>query len=121
LDKVAWYVENSGGVYHDVGTKLPNAWGVYDMHGNCWEWTLDKSSKRTSEPVWDPTGPMQDEADTGNTGNYKNKCMGAYGGRAWPDQYVHGCGAEDCTSAANRGLLTGEGTTCTIRLVIPLQ
>ena len=121
LDKVAWYGENSGGVYHDVGTKLPNAWGVYDMHGNCWEWTLDKSSKRTSEPVWDPTGPMQDEADTGNSGNYKNKCMGAFGGRAWADQYEHGCEASDCTSASNRGLLTGEGATCTIRLVIPLQ
>lgn len=41
LDKYAWYQKNSKGVYHKVGQKLPNPWGLYDMLGNMLEWTLD--------------------------------------------------------------------------------
>ncbi len=37
----AWFYENSSGSYQKVGTKKPNAWGLYDMHGNVAEWTLD--------------------------------------------------------------------------------
>ena len=42
LELYAWFEKNSNGKYHKVGQKKPNAWGLYDMHGNIAEWTLDQ-------------------------------------------------------------------------------
>ena len=59
VDDYAWHMGNSNDKTHEVGTKLPNAFGLYDMSGNvgelCWNWFTD-SYDTTTEGGSDPTG-----------------------------------------------------------------
>lgn len=50
LDDIAWHRENSGGEVHDVATKAPNSWELYDMIGNVWEWCWDAYDPRVYGP-----------------------------------------------------------------------
>jgi len=65
LGEYAWYYDNSDDAYHPVGTKKPNPFGLFDMHGNVAEWVLDAHDKgfyatlgaRAVDPVRWPSEP----------------------------------------------------------------
>lgn len=59
FSKRVWSAYNSDGELKEVGTRLPNNWGLYDTTGNAGEWVLDWAQVRNQDPVWDPRGCTQ--------------------------------------------------------------
>ncbi len=63
LNAIGWYCYNAESETHAVAQKTPNAWGLYDVSGNVWEWCQDWYGSYSSSPLVDPTGP--------STGSYR--------------------------------------------------
>jgi formylglycine-generating enzyme required for sulfatase activity len=90
----AWYFENSDGKTQPVGKKKPNPWGLFDIHGNVAEWTLDQ---------YDPAyyGALGAQVQAGSTPPPWNKPVTLYPrsvrGGTWDDD------PKDLRSAARRG------------------
>ena len=90
LSKYAWWggiVGNGnakGEQYaHQVGQKLPNAFGLHDMHGNVWEWCSDWFSRYPSGPLTDPQGPNTGSSrvlrgGSWDNGPYSVRCANRY-------------------------------------------
>ena len=77
IDSIAWYDNNSGSKTHTVGSKKPNAFGLYDTAGNVWEWCSDGYGDYSSGSQTDPVG-----ASTG--------WLRVYRGGGW-NGYARGC------------------------------
>ncbi|MFC1597760.1 SUMF1/EgtB/PvdO family nonheme iron enzyme [Planctomycetota bacterium] len=84
MTQYAWYSGNKAGVPHTVGGKLPNAFALYDMHGNLGEWCSDRFSEDYygSSPENDPEGPASGEHGRVVRG-------GNFGNQAWAIRSAH--------------------------------
>ena len=70
-----WFSGNSSGEIHSVGQKMPNSWGLYDMHGNVSEWCTDWYGEYDANPVDDPVGPLQGSARVLKGGCYFSSAL----------------------------------------------
>ncbi len=99
LDQYAWYSENSEHRTHPVGEKKSNAWGLYDMYGNVFEWCqdwFDEGYYKVS-PLGDPTGPT--------SGSRRVVRGGSWNAVAWA-----------CRSAGRGGLAPGNHDSVGLRV-----
>lgn len=72
VDRIAWYGVNSGDKTHEVMQKQPNAWNLYDMLGNVWEWTADWYAARPDGSSNDPQGPASGKIRVLRGGSWGN-------------------------------------------------
>jgi formylglycine-generating enzyme required for sulfatase activity len=78
LAEVAWSRDNSSGKSHPVGEKKPNAFGLYDVLGNVWEWVQDWYSLTyySHSPESDPKGPDSGEYRLARGGSWRGVVRG---------------------------------------------
>jgi formylglycine-generating enzyme required for sulfatase activity len=83
LQELCWYRANSGNRTHPVGQLKHNAYGIYDLHGNVWEWCADwhGDDYYAKAPLDDPGGPLSGDYRArrgGSWGHHAGNCRSAY-------------------------------------------
>jgi serine/threonine protein kinase/formylglycine-generating enzyme required for sulfatase activity len=78
LGDYGWYASNSGEETHPVGQKKPNAWGLYDIHGNVWEWCNDVYGAYSNQTMTNPTGPLSGLYRIHRGGCWRDKTKGCH-------------------------------------------
>ena len=96
-DNTGWYITNSGIKTHQVGLKTANAWGLYDMHGNVYEWCWDwyDSSYYSSSPANNPTGAATGSKRVirgGSCGREGDRMRSAFRGTSYPSDRFQSLG-----------------------------
>ena len=104
LEEFAWYKKNSRNRTHPVGQLSPNAWGLYDMHGNVHEWCLDWFDRRyySQSTSAEPVGPAE--------GLAKSLRGGDWGSEGW---YCR-CASRSLSSPDRRSNRVGFRLVCTL-------
>ena len=96
LDEVGWYHANSNNQPQGVGLKRPNAWGIFDMSGNVWEWCWDWHGDYPDFNQRDPKGA--------EAGRFRVKRGGAYNGGDWWTQVDYRNGLAPTYNRLNLGM-----------------
>ena len=94
LEKIGWYGKNSNSTTHPVGKKMANAWGLYDMAGNVWEWChdgykSDLGATALTDPVFSGSSRV---LRGGSWGGYPSLLRAAYRGGFTPTYRDDGIG-----------------------------
>ncbi|MCB1813027.1 MAG: SUMF1/EgtB/PvdO family nonheme iron enzyme, partial [Candidatus Competibacteraceae bacterium] len=95
LADYAWYGENSQNKTQPIGTRKANAWGLYDMHGNVWEWVYDWYESYSQSAQSNPSGPAEGSNRVFRGGGWINDadyCRSAVRGRSDPGGRSSGLG-----------------------------
>ena len=94
-DNTGWYVDNSGNKTHQTGLKPPNVFGLFDMHGNVWEWCWDWHRRYSGGAEINPIGPASGVYRVARGGSWSNtgyNLRSAVRGVNYPDTRLNNIG-----------------------------